>query len=89
VSIRRKALKPFTFASGAPHVPLGQIACISAWDFMHDDSKYPNPYTFDGLRFVAYHEDSDRGAKDNDLRGTQLTDASKDFPIWGLGSKVW
>ena len=56
---------------------------------MHDDSKYPNPYTFDGLRFVAYHEDSDRGAKDNDLRGTQLTDASKDFPIWGLGSKVW
>ncbi|KAL9105337.1 MAG: hypothetical protein Q9187_008728, partial [Circinaria calcarea] len=43
VAIRRKALKPYTFSNGGPHVALGQIACVPAWDIMHNDAKYSNP----------------------------------------------
>ncbi len=54
---------------------------------MHNESKYPNADTFDGLRFVKSAA-APRGA-DDVMRGTTYTDASKDYPIWGLGSKVW
>ena len=89
VSIRRKALKPFTFSNGGPHIPVGEIACVPAWDIMHDKSIYSNADVFDGLRFVKTTHNSASGPPDNLLRGTTYTDASKDFPIWGLGSKVW
>ena len=89
VGIRRKALKPYTFANGGPHVAAGEIACVPAWDFMHDPAKYPEPEAFDPLRFVPTSHDAVKGAPENLLRGTSVTDASKDFPIWGLGSKVW
>lgn len=89
VSIRRKALKPFTFSNGGPHVSVGEIACVPGWEIMHDESKYPNAETFDGLRFVTNTHSTTSGSSDNILRGTTFTDASKDFPIWGLGSKVW
>ena len=87
VSIRRKALKDYTFANGGPRVSVGQIACVSGWDIMHDELKYPNADTFDGLRFIKKNNMS--GLPDNIMRGTTFTDASTDFPIWGLGSKVW
>ncbi len=89
VSIRRKALKPFKFSNGGPHVAVGEIACVPGWEIMHDELKYPNAYTFDGLRFVKSELTTASGLSDNTLRGTTFTDASKEFPIWGLGSKVW
>ena len=89
MSIRRKALKSFTFSNGGPHVAVGEIACVPGWEFMHDSSQYPNPNTFDGLRFVKTKHATASGPADSILRGTLFTDASKDFPIWGLGSKVW
>ena len=89
MSIRRKALRPFTFSNGGPHVAVGEIACVQGWDIMHNEAKFPNAHTFDGLRFVKSHERTASGPADNELRGTTFTDASKDFPIWGLGSKVW
>ena len=89
VSIRRKALRPFTFSNGGPRVSVGQIACVPGWEIMHDESKYPNADVFDGLRFVKTTHSTASGPSDNKLRGTTFTDASKDSPIWGLGSKVW
>ena len=93
VAIRRKALKPYTFSKNGPHVPAGEIACVPAWEIMHDEKQYPQADKFDGLRFVDDNEvittPSEQVKKKNPMRGTELTEASKDFPIWGLGSKVW
>lgn len=86
VSIRRKALKPFQFANNGPRVEVGQIACVSAYDVMHNETKYPNPQVFDGLRFV---KDSSTAMEGEAMRGTTLTEGTKDFPIWGFGSKIW
>ena len=89
MGIRRKALKPYTFSHGGPQVAVGQIACVPAWDLMHDEDRYPNPNTFEGLRFVPSTHQSVKDGSGNPLRGTVFTDASRDFPIWGHGSKVW
>lgn len=94
VAIRRKALKPFTFSKGGPHVAVGDIACVSAWDIMHNEEKYPKAHEFDGHRFInsppAHPKESKHlRSHDSNIRGTTLTDASQDFPIWGYGSKVW
>ena len=89
VGIRRKALKPFRFSHGGPQVAVGQIVCVSAWDLMHDEERYPSPNTFEGLRFVPSTHHSVKEGSCNPLRGSRFTDASRDFPIWGLGSKVW
>lgn len=70
-------------------MPVGKIACVSAWDIMHNEAKYPNADTFDGHRFIKAENNTDSESADTSLRGTTFTDASKDFPIWGLGSKVW
>ncbi|MCJ1248353.1 hypothetical protein MMC30_005570 [Trapelia coarctata] len=92
MSIRRKALKPFTFSDGRTHVAPGEIACAPAWEIMHNEAKYPNPNAFEGLRFVKDlplpTSTFASGMRNEPMRGTTLTDASKDFPIWGLGSKV-
>ena len=56
---------------------------------MHDESRYPNPEDFDGHRFVDKSQSRNPSLAENPMRGTTFTDASEDFPIWGLGSKVW
>ena len=89
VAIRRKALRPYTFSNGGPHVAAGEMACVSGWDLMHDSAKYPNPDDFDGLRFVKPSVLTPAVVEEQSMRGTSLTDATKDFPIWGLGSKAW
>ena len=30
----------------------GQIACVPAYEIMHNEVKYPHPNEFDGLRFL-------------------------------------
>jgi len=75
-AIRRKALKPFSFTDG-PYVPAGSMACVSSYDLMHDEKNYPNPYEFDGLRFVS---------RASGMKGTKFTDISERFPVWGYGS---
>ncbi|KAL8762520.1 MAG: hypothetical protein Q9184_001480 [Pyrenodesmia sp. 2 TL-2023] len=89
MGIRRKALRPYTFSDGGPDVLVGEIACVSSWEIMHNDAIYPKPEAFDGLRFVANTHSKVSAPSENVMRGTTFTDASKDFPIWGLGSKVW
>ncbi|KAL9136954.1 MAG: hypothetical protein Q9175_001834 [Cornicularia normoerica] len=93
MSIRRKALKPFQFANGGPKLQTGQIACVPGNEIMHNDDRYPHPHEFDGLRFVkgsgtipGGDKTSERGEK---MRGTTLTEGTKDFPIRGFGSEIW
>ena len=81
----RKALQPFVFQSTGYRMPVGQIACVPTWDFMHDSAQCLNPETFDGHRIV---KDPQSGNQSSSVRGTVFTDASKDFPIWGLGFEV-
>ena len=89
MGIRRKALQPHTFRSTGDTVAAGQIACVSAWELMHDSSKYPNADTFDGHRFIKMDDSRETGLLSNPMRGTSFTDPAQNFPIWGLGSKAW
>ncbi|KAL8745382.1 MAG: hypothetical protein Q9190_002461 [Brigantiaea leucoxantha] len=89
-AVRRKALKPYTFSKGAPHIQRDEVICVSSYDLMHDAQKYPRPSDFDGLRFVKNMPSTlDYKASDSPMRGTPVTEVSKDFPIWGYGSNVW
>jgi len=83
MGLRRKALKPFTFSNGGPHVPEGQIACLPAAEILTNPAKYPNPQQFDGLRFLKPSANVQTEESDS-----KLTDVSKDFPVWGFGSKA-
>ena len=56
---------------------------------MHNETKYPRADEFDGLRFLPNHPSLKQGTHSVEMQGTVFTDASKDFPIWGLGSRVW
>ena len=56
---------------------------------MHDEVKYPNSHEFDGFRFVEGHPGGVAGSSVSEVRGSSFTDASKEYPIWGLGSKAW
>ena len=71
----------------------GQIACVPAYEIMHNEAKYPHPNEFDGLRFLTDPSVVPGGnSKTGDgggMRGTTFTEGSKDFPIWGYGSKIW
>ncbi|KAF2789698.1 cytochrome P450 [Melanomma pulvis-pyrius CBS 109.77] len=76
-AIRRKALEPYTFQSGAPSVPKGGTACVSAYDLMHDTQHYPSPNSFQGGRFVP---------KTKAAPQSKFTEISDKFPVWGYGS---
>ena len=89
VFIRRKALKQFTFKDGL-QVPLGEVACVFGPDIMLDKSRYPSPQEFNGLRFVDDTiASSSTEIQDSDTRAKGLTEVSKDFIVWGFGSKAW
>ncbi|KAF2704077.1 putative cytochrome P450 [Pleomassaria siparia CBS 279.74] len=76
-AIRRKALEPYTFQGGAPSVPKGGTACVSAYDLMHDTRHYPSPNSFQGARFVP---------KNTAAPQSKFTEISEKFPVWGYGS---
>jgi cytochrome P450 len=44
---------------------------------LHDPSRYLNPETFDGARFLPNHECNDQ---------VRFTKVAHDFPMWGYGS---
>lgn len=90
VSVRRKALKPFTF-SGGLLVPVGKTACVSSYDILNDAAIYPNPAEFDGYRFMPT---STRNViEDGNSRlpssGKRLTDVTESYLVWGYGSQAW
>jgi len=89
VAVRRKALQPFTFSHDGPQVATGQIVCLSGWELLHDEPRYPDHTKFDGFRFVESEATGPDESPVSNARGTSFTEASKDFPVWGLGSKAW
>jgi cytochrome P450 len=80
LAVRRKALQPYTFASGAPHVPAGATVAVSSYDMMHDNIHYPSPNDFQPRRFID---------AESSVRGTKFTEVSERFPVWGYGSLAW
>lgn len=60
-------------------------------DIMHNEEKYLTAHQFDGHRFINKSAATSEHlpSHDGNMRGTTLTDASQDFPIWEYGSKVW
>ncbi|CAI6285304.1 unnamed protein product [Periconia digitata] len=77
LAVRRKALKPYTFASGSPNVPAGATVAVSSYDMMHKSIDYPSPEEFQPRRFMD---------SDTSVRGTKFTEVSEKFPVWGYGS---
>ncbi|PVH92176.1 cytochrome P450 [Periconia macrospinosa] len=77
LAVRRKALQPYTFASGSPQIPAGATVAVSSYDLMHNSTDYPSPDDFQPRRFM------DKGSP---VRGTKFTEVSDRFPIWGYGS---
>lgn len=82
-------MKPFQFENDGSRLEAGQIACVPAYDIMHNEVEYPHPHDFDGLRFMKGAGVAIESQTGGEMRGTTLTDGSKDFPIWGYGSKIW
>jgi cytochrome P450 len=80
MAVRRKALRPYTFASGAPHVPAGATVCVSSYNLMHNDIDYPFPNEFRLRRFID---------TESSVRGSSFTEVSEKFPVWGYGSLAW
>ncbi|KAI4214045.1 MAG: hypothetical protein LQ351_003449 [Letrouitia transgressa] len=89
MAVRRKALQPYLFAKGSPRVQQDEIICVSSYELMRNEQFFPEPERFDGLRFVKDLEASaaagGKGAG-NPMRGTSVTDVSKEYPVWGYGS---
>ena len=82
VSIRRKAMQPFTFPDGT-HIEKGQWACVPQRALMRDPARYPNGDTFIGTRYLSDQAKSSGGEM------TRLTDLDHFFPFWGLGKRAW
>jgi cytochrome P450 len=80
LAVRRKALQPYTFASGSPHVPAGATVAVSSYDLMHNSTDYPFPNDFQPRRFIDTK---------SSVRGTKFTEVSEKFPVWGYGSLAW
>ena len=80
LAVRRKAIQPYTFTSGAPHVPAGATVAVSSYDQMHDSNHYPSPNDFQPRRFID---------TESPLRGAKFTEVSEKFPVWGYGSLAW
>ncbi|KAI4252474.1 MAG: hypothetical protein L6R42_007948 [Xanthoria sp. 1 TBL-2021] len=52
VSMRRKALIPYTFQDGL-HIPEGSWVCVASRAMMLDPKYYQDPMSFDGYRFLG------------------------------------
>lgn len=92
MAVRRKALQPYAFTKGSPHVQKDEITCVSSYELMRDEQFFPESERFDGLRFVKDLKISAAaGGKGfgNPMRGTSVTDVSKEYPVWGYGSHFW
>lgn len=74
ISLRRKALKTFTFTDGTV-VPKGSWVCVPQRAIQRDAAYYHDPECFNGHRFIDQVND--------------FTDLGARFPFWGLGKRAW
>ncbi|KAK1235310.1 hypothetical protein PQX77_001468 [Marasmius sp. AFHP31] len=75
----RVAMRDFTFSDGTV-IPAGTQVALPSYFLLHDESRYPNPYTFDATRFLDKHISN--GSKH------QLVSPSLDYVIFGLGKHI-
>jgi cytochrome P450 len=80
--MRRKAKTDFTFSDGTV-IPAGAVVAAPAYGIHRDSTKYPNPDTFDPLRFSNMR---DQDGKDSKL---QMVTPDPNFLIFGLGKHMW
>ncbi|KAL7791988.1 cytochrome P450 [Trichoderma ceciliae] len=88
ITCRRKALVSYTFRDGSS-INKGDWACVPQRAMMQDSTRYRDPQTFDGFRFAranAQLRQRKQSADVPDQKESNLTDASPDWPIWGLGN---
>ncbi|KAF9047886.1 cytochrome P450 [Panaeolus papilionaceus] len=77
VALSRIALQDFTFSNGVT-IPKGTVVSASAITNHMDESVFPDPHTFDPLRFVKMAADSDSKSHD-------LTAIGMDLLVFGHG----
>ncbi|KAI0859746.1 cytochrome P450 [Xylaria cubensis] len=80
VTVRRKALKPYTFSDGISSLAAGDWVCVPQRAMMNDATHYNSPHVFDAFRFLP----TNQRLRDRDTPSS-LTTASIGWPIWGLG----
>lgn len=83
VSIRRKALSPYTLSDGTL-VPTGSWACVPQRAILRAPMYYSDPNVFNGFRFAI-----EGAAEKHCLKPGPLTDIDATFPLWGLGKRAW
>ncbi|KAF2675971.1 putative cytochrome P450, partial [Lentithecium fluviatile CBS 122367] len=87
ISTRRKAIVPFTFSDGLL-VATDDWVCVPQQAMMQDEQFYPQPGSFNPLRFL--HPDRTRatGEPDSNVKAERrrLTDVNSRWPVWGLGN---
>lgn len=76
--MRRLALKDFTLSDGTK-IPKGTVIALPGYEICHDPDIYPDPETFDGLRFYKMRQHIDN------MNRLQYTSTSPEFPIFGHG----
>ena len=89
VNVRRKALKPFTFSNGGPHVPVGNVACVPQTPILLDEMNYPNSTEFNGFRFMPKHATTAIPSSKVGKETSRFTDVTHTYPVWGYGSWSW
>ncbi len=85
VSMRRIALRPFTFSNGAT-VPADTYVAVPLAAIHTDEEIYPNPEEFDGFRFAKLRE---RDGDTVPVAGYQSTSTSWDYLEFGYGRHAW
>ncbi|KUI69918.1 Ent-kaurene oxidase [Cytospora mali] len=90
ISVRRKALTPFTFRDGT-HILPGDVACVPSQAIMRNEGIYTESMKFCPWRFVERIKDTgDEGAEAGGLRSlSRFTDTELEYPLWGLGRHSW
>ena len=83
-TFQRKVLRPITLSDGTS-IPPGTCTFSPAHAINFDPTIYPNPQTFDGLRFYNLRRSSDSGAEEEDEKKYQLTSVTNTQMQFGAG----
>jgi cytochrome P450 len=78
----RVALKDFTFSNGVV-IPAGTTVVVPMYAMHHDETIWPDPFTFDPYRSSRVRE------KDPSDITQQLVTSSPEFLSWGYGRHAW
>ncbi|KAI1120819.1 cytochrome P450 [Nemania abortiva] len=84
ISVRRKVLKPYTFADGTQLLP-GDVACVPSQAMMRDEKHYSSSTTFSPSRFMTPKKNIKSGYGEGFETASRFTSTDLRYPFWGLG----